>query len=1494
MKSIAFRSFAGRALPALLLSFSALSTVTVSARAQSPILVSPENFSFYVPFTVTGYVGSASLESFPVLVRLADDSPTAFHYSDCAADGSDLRFADGSGNLIPHEIDTWDATGESLVWVRVPVLSNSATFRMYYGSVAPGATASEDVWSRYAVVIHGGLSVANSVAGGPTVSIGDTAAVAADADAGKVGGGIRKGTANAKGVNVAMGTTTASTTLENTGKFSVSGWFKRNGNGNSGTHVLGASRGGWNSGEGYLLLQEKGQYIDVAARNSHQWTSGAYTLANQTWGHVAFSYEEGVAIKSYFNGNADQTKTSPGNLESSGSVWSFGSYADTASKDSFLGDMDELRIFDGVASGDWIQAEHDAVASASFLTAGEATPCEATPAPQVGVAATDVQYTNAAFTVTFASLGKNGAMTADASWADATLLVAAEDTFATPLFSIPLARVSTAPASASATAGPLATNTTYYLKVVATNSFNVAGDSGTVPFTTGNPGFAAGTAVSTERGFTSLSANATATSFGVGAESATMRLEASTDGFATVVAGAEAAAVLDAATPLSVSGLSADTTYALRVRIRNDWGLDAFVALSETATRAVPFATTGIGWTFSQDGSMIDIDFGVSGVYDGATGTATLAYNGRTVAPAKAVSGAGTLTWSAIPVADGTATATVVLSATLDGQTYSQTFTAAIAPGSAAVTVTDIAAHMTAATALRVRPGDVVTLPEPVGTDTYELGNALFGSLDGNVVTALRPGILGIRAVSDGGATTNTLAVLVLPEKIGNGDIYVLKDESFSSNWGYWNEASKWEKIGSAENDSFPHNPDDIAIVAYYRNTSVLFDARNDDVFLGGLYVGGFRDAEATARLRCTSSSGGTLLTGRYVFQRTDGKPATIQLCSNATNKRQAKLEVLNSVPAIEFASDTVLSGGWDGRVSTDTQGRFSFGSPTNGLPEGITVTLVETDTASGNKDPRMTLGNLVGGGIFWNRSAATIRFNYNSGDMGGFTGVLRDSGGLDSEDVYCVGPTQIRTPSATNCLVEVVGWVGASNGQDPDSDFNKGVGAFATGYENNYRNTPSHSPTNWFPKKGVDLHGGMLRLVQEYNVPAASEASNPNNYHHWPDDAIDYRRTDSLSVSDGFAYLVHRLSSTSTSQAVHPTTWFEAAALDHGGKASLRIYDPSRHEIASTATRTNCLTILRGVSAHAVGAGGNPESSSAYSIVPWIGASTSGNDDKVLLFGCFDADDRLVRPNYAAAPLSSWNSQDNAVVWTRGENSITLASDKTLNSLVLDDSGISSSDKQLGTGRTLTLTSGGLCFSGSGAVIGTETGGDANGALVLGDAAHPAYVWARGKESGPNQIWAPVTAPGGFVAAYTGNLVLGGDQTGIGDELVVNAGTLQLGTADRACRLAKDLPVRVYANATLKLPNAYSTGGKFIQFDGAAGWFGKVEIADGVAAKCKKAFIRDYPESPEWETLPRGVYGSSDSAATGAFVRDDLFAGTGTLEVVSDDRIQSTLMILR
>ena len=108
-------------------------------------------FSMKSEMTIPGYAGSTTLANFPVLVRLAANSPAGFDYNDCAADGSDLRFADAHGNLVPHEIDTWNTSGESLVWVSVPSVSGTATaFTMYYGAANPSALPAVDphaVWT---------------------------------------------------------------------------------------------------------------------------------------------------------------------------------------------------------------------------------------------------------------------------------------------------------------------------------------------------------------------------------------------------------------------------------------------------------------------------------------------------------------------------------------------------------------------------------------------------------------------------------------------------------------------------------------------------------------------------------------------------------------------------------------------------------------------------------------------------------------------------------------------------------------------------------------------------------------------------------------------------------------------------------------------------------------------------------------------------------------------------------------------------------------------------------------------------------------------------------------------------------------------------------------------------------------------------------------------------------------------------------------------------
>ena len=139
------------------------------------------------------------------------------------------------------------------------------------------------------------------------------------------------------------------------------------------------------------------------------------------------------------------------------------------------------------------------------------------------------------------------------------------------------------------------------------------------------------------------------------------------------------------------------------------------------------------------------------------------------------------------------------------------------------------------------------------------------------------------------------------------------------------------------------------------------------------------------------------------------------------------------------------------------------------------------------------------------------------------------------------------------------------------------------------------------------------------------------------------------------------------------------------------------------------------------------------------------------------------------------------------------------------------------------------------------------------------------------------MTAPGGFVAAYLGNLALVGDQTGIADEIAVNAGTLSIGTADAACTLAEGVPIRVCAGAKLLLPTAAkAVAASPLKLDSTGPNHATVVLP--VDQACSALYTRDLTETDAWTILAEGTYGSSESAAE--IVNDDLFSGPGTLTV--------------
>ena len=88
-----------------------------------------------VKFTPSGYTGAEALANFPVLVRLTE-GVAGFSYAHCAADGKDLSFKSWDGTSLPREIEKWNASGESLVWVLIPSLTSTTSFYALYGDAS--------------------------------------------------------------------------------------------------------------------------------------------------------------------------------------------------------------------------------------------------------------------------------------------------------------------------------------------------------------------------------------------------------------------------------------------------------------------------------------------------------------------------------------------------------------------------------------------------------------------------------------------------------------------------------------------------------------------------------------------------------------------------------------------------------------------------------------------------------------------------------------------------------------------------------------------------------------------------------------------------------------------------------------------------------------------------------------------------------------------------------------------------------------------------------------------------------------------------------------------------------------------------------------------------------------------------------------------------------------------------------------------------------------
>ena len=355
-------------------------TRTVLCSTTGTTTLNPSAYLNKLVFTASGYTGASTLTNFPVLVRLST-AIDGFDYAKITA--SDIRFADANGTLLAHDIERWDATGTSLIWVSVPSLSSTTTtFTMYWnpkpGATVPAARAPQRVWTlaNYAAVWHfneqnldgsypdasgyGATAVLNG--SGETPNAPTTEGTSANDSPWHVANAFLKvDAANTADWFFSETGYTVETWIIPSPPQAMGGWNERNriftwgaGDTTGNAYEIGRDQISQTAGDGYKLENWPSDIKDKA-----EWR-----LVTGLWNPAKSNF---TTYGTYFNG----TRQVVGSQRKAVDFTENGmGLTGTLAPKGLLGyPIDEMRIRRGYTTSDWMQANYDTqVSGSTFLT----------------------------------------------------------------------------------------------------------------------------------------------------------------------------------------------------------------------------------------------------------------------------------------------------------------------------------------------------------------------------------------------------------------------------------------------------------------------------------------------------------------------------------------------------------------------------------------------------------------------------------------------------------------------------------------------------------------------------------------------------------------------------------------------------------------------------------------------------------------------------------------------------------------------------------------------------------------------------------------------------------------------------------------------------------------------------------------------------------------------------------------------------------------------
>lgn len=329
--------------------------------------------------TAAGVPENVTLTDFPLLVRLSE-SIDGFSYQDFqGSNGSDIRFETADGTGLAYEVDTWDETGESLVWVKVPSLAKGNVLTMRYGSAAPDANDPTNVWSNYVGVWHGNQYDANQSSADSTF-YGRLATPSADgftvsnvrADhLGSAWYNNRTTGTSPKKIKIPLGTASDSplSSLTSISKFAVSAWVK-SASDQPDFRLFSSKEAAERTGFEFMVIKSGTKIMLRGDGNSKtlSWTEGYGTVGSMNWTHMACSIDDTAGTVFVNGASSSATLDAP----TAHAGISAGNYAPGSGNEygPFTGYMDEIRIYNGVPSDEYLKAEYAQVVTSGYVSFG--------------------------------------------------------------------------------------------------------------------------------------------------------------------------------------------------------------------------------------------------------------------------------------------------------------------------------------------------------------------------------------------------------------------------------------------------------------------------------------------------------------------------------------------------------------------------------------------------------------------------------------------------------------------------------------------------------------------------------------------------------------------------------------------------------------------------------------------------------------------------------------------------------------------------------------------------------------------------------------------------------------------------------------------------------------------------------------------------------------------------------------------------------------------